>query len=79
MNLDELRLIHPELALLAIVAIPIALLYLATFLARRRALARFAGPGARLSSVSGGRQARDSEGWNSGRSRGAREGTRGRR
>lgn len=57
MNLDELRLIHPELALLAIVAIPIALLYLATFLARRRALARFAGPGARLSSVSGGRQA----------------------
>ena len=56
MNLDELRLIHPELALLALVAVPIGLLYLATFVARRRALARFAGRGARLSSVSGARQ-----------------------
>src|SRR5207253_3970296 len=55
-NLDELRLIHPELALLALVAVPIGLLYLATFVARRRALARFAGRGARLSSVSGARQ-----------------------
>src|SRR5207248_4032445 len=57
MNLDELRLIHPELALLAIVAVPVGLLYLATFLARHRALARFAGPGSGLVSVSGERQA----------------------
>ena len=57
MNLDELHLIHPVLAALALLALPIALLYVVTFVARRRALARFAGRGAGLVSVSTRRQA----------------------
>ena len=56
MSTDELRFIRPELALFALLAVPVALLYLTTFVARRRALERFAGPGARLVSVSGTRQ-----------------------
>ncbi|HKW77529.1 MAG TPA: tetratricopeptide repeat protein, partial [Candidatus Limnocylindria bacterium] len=56
MSPDDLRLIHPELAALAFLAIPIALLYLATNVARRRALTRFAGRSAGLVSVSTRRQ-----------------------
>jgi Ca-activated chloride channel family protein len=56
MTPDEIRLIHPELAPLVLLAILVVVLHAAAFRASRRALARFAGRGAALVSVSAGRQ-----------------------
>ncbi len=56
MSLEQLRFVHPELLLLAGLAPPLLGLYLATFVARGRALASFAGPHAALVSTSVRRQ-----------------------
>ena len=55
--LEDVRLLRPALVLLAFLAVPLGLLFVATLVARRRALARFAGRGAGLVSRSVTRQA----------------------
>lgn len=54
MSLEDLKFVHPEMLSLLGLAVPLAGLYVAAFIARRRALASFSGPGSALVSTSGG-------------------------